>query len=87
MKRSGEVLHYGTGEIASLAARCRSSNNYYVAAMLESQFGERRAWDEVGRTMFATFPSPWLMDQDRRCADRYIEAAYSWPVVAVREEK
>ena len=68
MRREGEVLHYGCGVIASLAARCRSSasdSGYYAGAVLESMFGERRTWDATGQTMFATFPSPWLADQAR----------------------
>lgn len=77
MTHRDETLHSGTGNIASLAARCRhggSSEGYYVGATLEGWFGEARRFGPKGETMFATFPSPWLMDQDRRCTDKYMTA-------------
>lgn len=80
MKRTGEILHYGPGVIASLAARCRSVGLYSTGANIESNFGERRTWDDRGQTMFATFPSPWLMDQDRRCESRHLTQAYQTEV-------
>ena len=76
MKRPGEILHYGLGDIASLAARCRTAGFYATGAGLETRFGERRTGDDRGQTMFATFPCPWLADQDRRCQDWPLLQAY-----------
>lgn len=77
MRRPDEVLHYGLGGVAALAARCRTSRNYSSATFLEHWFGERRTWDEQGKTMFATFSAPWLMDQDRRCESRELSEAHT----------
>jgi hypothetical protein len=67
MRREGETLHPGT--IASLAARCRSAGNYKTGATLENWFGEARRFGPQDQTMHATFPSPWLMDQCRKCEE------------------
>lgn len=80
MKRLGEVLHYGAGQWATLAARCRSSGNYCAAAGVETMMGERRAWDEQGTTMFATFEPIWTAEHDRRCTDYRLSCDYAAPM-------
>ena len=79
MRRHGEILHYGTGQWATLAARCRSSGNYCAASGIEAMMGERRTWDAKGATMFATFDPIWTAEHDRRCADYALACDYAPP--------
>jgi hypothetical protein len=71
MKRQGEILRYGAGDGASIAARLRTQPypSYRAAGFIEECFGERRAWDVQGRIMHASFPQRYFPDATSAVSD------------------
>lgn len=80
MIRPGEKLHAGLGQWATLAARCRSSDNYCAGAGIEQMMGEARRFGPNGETMFATFDPVYTAEHDRRCHDAALTRDYAPPL-------
>lgn len=74
---NGEHILLGAGDVASLAARARSSDAYRCGSLLEQAFGERRLFDVGGRTLHGCLPTIPPEFSARIIGDRYDDWGYS----------